>query len=82
MFISPLSGTNFSGIAFTLSIYAIESSRLPTYKCYYYNYKTPLGERTKVLQVAKTFIKHRKEDLERIISDEGGIVSDEPEHSG
>ena len=29
------------------------------------------GERTKVLQVAKTFIKHRKEDLERIISDEG-----------
>lgn len=35
------------------------------------NYKTPLGEITKVLQVAKTFIKHRKEDLERIISDEG-----------
>ncbi len=34
------------------------------------NYKTPLGEITKVLQVAKTFIKHRKEDLERIISDE------------
>ena len=24
------------------------------------NCKTPLGERTKVLQVAKTFIKHRK----------------------
>ena len=38
------------------------------------NCKTPLGERTKVLQVAKTFIKHRKEDLER-------IISDEPEHS-
>ena len=35
------------------------------------NCKTPLGERTKVLQVAKTFIKHRKEELERIISDEG-----------
>ena len=35
------------------------------------NCKTPLRERTKVLQVAKTFIKHRKEDLERIISDEG-----------
>ena len=35
------------------------------------NCKTPLGERTKVLQVAKTFIKHRKEDLERIISNEG-----------
>ena len=33
------------------------------------NCKTPLGERTKVLQVAKTFIKHRKEDLNRIISD-------------
>ena len=37
------------------------------------NCKTPLGERTKVLQVAKTFIKHRKEDLERIISDEGAL---------
>ena len=35
------------------------------------NCKTPLEERTKVLQVAKTFIKHRKEDLERIISDKG-----------
>ena len=35
------------------------------------NCKTPLEEKTKVLQVAKTFIKHRKEDLERIISDEG-----------
>lgn len=35
------------------------------------NCKTPLEERAKVLQVAKTFIKHRKEDLERIISDEG-----------
>ena len=37
------------------------------------NCKTPLGERTKVLQVAKTFIKHRKEDLERIISDERAL---------
>ena len=35
------------------------------------NCKTPLGERTKVLQVVKTFIKHRNEDMERIISDEG-----------
>ena len=34
------------------------------------NCKTPLGERTKVLQVAKSFINHRYEDLERIISDE------------
>ena len=33
------------------------------------NCKTPLEERTMVLQVAKTFIKHRKEDLNRIISD-------------
>ena len=37
------------------------------------NCKTPLGERTKVIQVAKTLIKHRKEDLERIISDEGAL---------
>lgn len=35
------------------------------------NCKTPLKERTKVLQVAKTFIKYRQEDLERILSDEG-----------
>ena len=35
------------------------------------NCKTPLEERTKKLQVAKTFLKHRKEDLERIRSDEG-----------
>ena len=35
------------------------------------NCKTPLEERTKVLQVAKTFIKYRQEDLERILSDEG-----------
>lgn len=29
------------------------------------NCKTPLEERTKVLQVAKTFIKHRQEDLKQ-----------------
>ena len=29
--------------------------------------KTPLEERTKTLQVAKTFLKHRKEDLDRIL---------------
>ena len=33
--------------------------------------KTPVEERTKTLQVAKTFLKHRKEDLDRILSEEG-----------
>ena len=33
--------------------------------------KTPLEERTKTLQVAKTFLKYRQEDLERILSDDG-----------
>ena len=35
------------------------------------NCKTHLEERTKTLQVAKTFLKHRKEDLDRILSEEG-----------
>ena len=35
------------------------------------NCKTPMEERTKTLQVAKTFLKHRKEDLERILSEDG-----------
>ena len=35
------------------------------------NCKTPLEERIKVLQVAKTFIKYRQEGLERILSDDG-----------
>lgn len=35
------------------------------------NCKTPLEERTKTLYVAKTFLRKRKEDLERILSDEG-----------
>ena len=35
------------------------------------NCKTPLEERTKTLQVAKTFLKYRQDDLERILSDEG-----------
>ena len=35
------------------------------------NCKTPLEERTKILQVAKTFLKYRQEDLERILSDDG-----------
>lgn len=30
-----------------------------------------MKERNKVLSVAKTFLKYRKEDLERILSDEG-----------
>ena len=37
------------------------------------NCKTPLEERTKMLQVAKTFIEQRKADLERIISKEGKL---------
>ena len=35
------------------------------------NCKTPLEERTKTLQVAKTFLKYRQDNLERILSDEG-----------
>lgn len=35
------------------------------------NCKTPMEERTKTLQVAKTFLKQRKEDLKRILSEEG-----------
>ena len=35
------------------------------------NCKTPLDERTKTLQVAKSFLKYRQEDLERILSEEG-----------
>ena len=35
------------------------------------NCKIPLEERTKTLQVARTFLKYRQEDLERILSDEG-----------
>ena len=35
------------------------------------NCKTPLEERTKTLQVVKTFLKYRQENLERILSDDG-----------
>lgn len=38
------------------------------------NCKTPMEERNKVLSVAKTFLKYRKEDLERILSDEGIVL--------
>ena len=38
------------------------------------NCKTPLEERTKTLQVGKTFLKQRKEDLERILCEEGIIL--------
>lgn len=37
------------------------------------NWKTPLEERTKTLQVAKTFLKYREEDFERIRSEEGTL---------
>ena len=35
------------------------------------NCKTPLEERTKKLETSKNLISQRKEDLERIISEEG-----------
>ena len=35
------------------------------------NCKTPLEERTKILQVARIFLKYRQEDLKRILTDEG-----------
>lgn len=35
------------------------------------NCKTPLEERTKRLEISKEFMKYRKEDLVRIVSDEG-----------
>ncbi len=38
------------------------------------NCKTPLEERTKTLQAAKTFLKYREEDLERILSEEGILL--------
>ena len=38
------------------------------------NCKTPLEERNKVLSVAKTFLRYREEDLERILSDEGILL--------
>ena len=38
------------------------------------NCKTPIEERNKVLSVAKTFLKYREEDLERILSDEGILL--------
>ena len=38
------------------------------------NCKTPMEERSKVLSVAKTFLEYRKEDLERILSDEGILL--------
>ena len=38
------------------------------------NCKTPIEGRNKVLSVAKTFLKYREEDLERILSDEGILL--------
>ena len=38
------------------------------------NCRTPMEERNKILSVAKTFQKYRKEDLERILSDEGILL--------
>lgn len=38
------------------------------------NSKTTMEERGKVLQVSKTFVQKRREDLERILSDEGILL--------
>lgn len=38
------------------------------------NCKTPLEQRNKTLQVAKRFLKQRKENWERILSDEGILL--------
>ena len=38
------------------------------------NCKIPIEERNKVLSVAKTFLKYREKDLERILSDEGILL--------
>ena len=38
------------------------------------NCKTPMEERNKILSVAKTFLKYREEDLNRILSDEGILL--------
>lgn len=38
------------------------------------NCKTSLEERTKILQVAKRFLKYREENLERVLSDDGILL--------
>lgn len=38
------------------------------------NCKTPMEERNKVLSVARTFLKYRQEDLERILTEEGILL--------
>ena len=38
------------------------------------NSKTALEERVKTLQVSKTFLKYRQENLERILSDDGILL--------
>lgn len=56
------------------TIYRCENCESCPYKkdCIKGNHcKTPLEERTKTLQVAKTFLKYRQKDLERILSDDG-----------
>ena len=38
------------------------------------NCKTPLEERTKTLQVVRTFLKYKQENLKRILTDEGIVL--------
>ena len=63
-----------SGYVSQKTIYKCEDCNGCTYKSDCIkgnNCKTSLEERTKILQVAKTFLKYRQEDLERILSDDG-----------
>ena len=56
------------------TIYKCENCKICPYKkeCIKgNNCKTPFEERTKTLYVAKTFLKYREADLERILSDDG-----------
>jgi hypothetical protein len=59
-----------TGYASEKMIYKCEDCNGCPYKCECIkgnNCKTPLEERTKTLQVAKKLLKHRKEDLDRIL---------------
>ncbi len=66
-----------TGYASKKSIYQCSECKGCPYKKDYIkgnNCKTPMEERNKVLSVAKTFLKYRKKDLERIVSEEGILL--------
>ena len=59
------------------TIYKCEDCSGCPYKSEYIkgnNCKTPMEEKTKTLYVAKTFLKHRKADLDRILSEDGILL--------